>query len=112
MAQIQAFEDANPQHRTGYTWRSASLNVLGTAATTDITGETGFGTLFDPFPAKRAHKVKLSVASGTGYFRLNSSTSDVITVTATIPYESYNVAVHKIFASTNGSAITVTVQLN
>lgn len=90
-----------------YEWKSASVNVAGTDATTDITGSAGFTTLFGTL-VEAGHIV--IEASATTYVRLNTSSSDKITITSTTPFEA-DMAVRKIFISTNGSASTVTVKL-
>lgn len=91
-----------------YEWKSASVNVAGTDGTDDLTGESGFTTLFATVP--QAHHITIE-ASATTYIRLNSATADKITVTSTTPFTSDFLIVEKIFISTGGSASTVTVKL-
>ena len=90
-----------------YEWKSASINIAGATATVDITNAGGITTLFNTI--KRCRKIRIE-ASATTYIRLNSASNDIITVTATTPFEA-DMSVHKIFISTGGSASTVTVKL-
>lgn len=101
-------ENGVEEHTKEYEWKSASVTVDGTAATTDLTGISGFTTLFDTVP--RAHRIRIE-ASATTYVRLNSSTNDKITITATTPYEDSYCVVDAIYVSTGGSASTITVKL-
>jgi len=105
---IPHYSDGTPFDREEYEWKSASVTVAGTAATTDLTGISGFTTLFDTIP--QAHKLTVE-SSGTAYIRLNSATNDKITVTATTPHTVTGAVVHHLFVSTNGGAVTLTVKL-
>lgn len=91
-----------------YEWKSGSVNVAGTDGDTALTAQAGFTTLFAAVP--QAHHITIE-SSGTIYVRLNSATADKITITSTTPFSSDFLLVEKIFISTGGSAITVTVKL-
>lgn len=106
---IKLLEDAKAEHRKSYEWKSASVTVAGTDADTDLSGETGFTTLFDT--VKRAHRITIE-ASATTYVRLNDDANDIITVTATTPFSSDYIIVESIYVSTGGSASTITVKLS
>lgn len=112
---VKYLEDGKPENRKPYAWRSASVTIAAATADTDITTVTGFETMFTQLARSGktypAHYVKIST-SGTAYFRLNNSTSDVITVTATTPFESSRVALSALYVTTGGGAITITVQLH
>jgi len=106
---VLALEDGSAKNRSAYEWKSASVTVAGTTGDTIITGISGFTTLFAT--VKRAHYIQIS-ATGTSYFRLNSATNDVITVTSTTPYTNEDCVVEKLYVTTNGAAVTVTVNLH
>jgi len=105
---IPHYSDGTPFDRETYEWKSASVTVTGVAAGTDLTGITGFTTLFDTIP--QAHKITIG-SSGTAYIRLNSATNDKITVTATTPYTITGAVVHHLYVSTDDKAVTLTVKL-
>lgn len=105
---VNLLEDARPKNRPDYEWKSGSVNIAGTDATTLITTDADFTNLFATVP--RAHHITIET-SGTAYFRINSATADKITVTATTPFESEDIVAEKLYCSTNGGAITVTVKL-
>lgn len=105
---VKYLQDGKAEHRKPYEWKSASVNVSGTSADTDITGISGFTTLFDTVPV--AHRITVE-SSGTAYIRLNSATNDVITVTATTPYTDNFSVTTALYVSTNGGAVTITVKL-
>jgi len=107
-ANIKLLEDAKSEHRLKYEWKSASVTVAGTAGDTDITGETGFTTLFDTVP--RAHHIKVE-ASAAAYIRVNSATNDIITLGATTPYENHYGIIESLYVSTGAGAATITVKL-
>jgi hypothetical protein len=107
-ANIKMLENGVEEHTKEYEWKSASVTVAGSTATTDITGVVGFTTLFAT--VSRAHRITIETTA-TAYFRLNADTNDVITVTSTTPYSSDYCVVDKIFVSTGGAAVTVTVKL-
>lgn len=90
-----------------YEWKSAAITIAGATATVDITAAGGITTLFNKI--KRCRHIRIE-ASATTYIRLNAVTNDIITVTATTPFEA-DISVHKIFISTGGAASTVTVKL-
>jgi hypothetical protein len=108
MCGVKYLENGIAEHSAPYEWKSASVTVAGADAATAITASAGFTTLFAT--VKRAHRIRIET-SGTAYFRLNSATNDIITVTATTPYEDLYCIVDKLFVSTGGAAITVTVKL-
>lgn len=100
-----------PNQKSGqsdlYEWKSAALTIAGVDADSDITGETGFTTLFDT--VKTARKIVIEVTATT-YVRLNADDNDIITVGATTPFEA-DMTVTSMFVSTGGSASTITVKL-
>lgn len=105
---ITHLENGVAEHTREYEWKSASVNVAGTDGTTDITGIAGFTALFGT--VKRAHRITVE-SSGAAYIRLNSATADKITIGATTPYTDNYCVVDKLYISTGGSAVTVTVKL-
>jgi len=105
---IIARENGQAWNTVPYEWKSASVNVAGTAAATNIRTITGFTTLFDTVN-RVAHIIV--EASGTAYIRLNSASNDVITIGATTPFSDDYIVTESLFISTNGSAITITVKL-
>ena len=104
----KSLENGAEEHAKAYEWLSAAVTVTGTGGADDITDETGFGTLFGTVP--RAHRISIKT-SATAYFRLNGSSNDKITVTATTPFTSDYTIVDKLYVSTGGAAVTITVQL-
>lgn len=111
MAYLVSKEDGQAWHTAPYEWKSASVTAAGTAAGTDLKTASGFTTLFDT--VKRAHHIKIETTGAT-YVRLGADGvlfPDVITVTATTPYEDNYCVVDTIYVSTNGSAATITVKL-
>jgi hypothetical protein len=109
--QIQLNEDAKPVHREAYEWKSDTVTVAGATPTQDITSIDG-GTAFDDLfsDVGIAHQITIS-ASGTAYFRLNSTDNDIITVTATTPYTNNYAVVRKLYVATGGAGIAVTVKI-
>jgi len=106
---VEYLGDGLPKNRRAYEWKSGSATVAGATAATDITGITAFEDLFSV--VKNAHYVKIE-STATLYVRLNSATNDIITVTATSPFESEDMFVNHIYVSTGGAAVTVTVRLH
>ncbi|OQB05357.1 MAG: hypothetical protein BWY21_02010 [Parcubacteria group bacterium ADurb.Bin216] len=90
-----------------YEWKSASVNVAGTSGNTNLKSIPGFTTLFNKVGVARKIRVE---SSATAYVTLNGTGNDVITVTATTPFEA-EMSVSSIGISTGGSASTVTVKL-
>lgn len=109
MGVVMDLEDGHAKNKEAYAWKSASATITGTTGDTDISGVTGFTTLFSQ--VKRAHYVQIS-ATGNTYVRLNSATNDVILVTTTTPYTNEDCVVEKIFVTTNNAAVTITVNLH
>ena len=109
--QIQLNEDGKSVHREAYEWKTATLTVAGSTPTQDIIsigGGTNFDTLFSK--VKIAHQITITT-SGTAYFRLNSTSNDIITVTATTPYTNNVAVVRKLYVATGGAGIVVTVKI-
>lgn len=106
---VKHLEDGKAEHREAYEWKTGSVNVAGTAAGSALTGVASFTTLFDTVP--RAHKIRVTVNTGTLYMRLNGTLSDAIQVTASTPFEE-EMVVKSIHVSTGGTAIAVTVRLH
>lgn len=106
---VEYLEDGAPRNKKPYEWKSGTVNVAGATATTDITGIAAFTDLFSTVP--RAHYVKIE-STGTTYIRLNAATNDIITVSATSPFESDFVVLNSIFVSSGGAGVTVTVQIH
>jgi len=100
--------DGNPRHSPKYGWRSASVNAAGTAAATSLIAVSGFETLLSQFGARKPRYIKVQ-STGAAYLKLNSG--DVITIGATTPFEADYLRIDTIGISTNGSAQTITVQL-
>jgi hypothetical protein len=107
-------EDGKPQHRKAYAWRSASITEAGSDPTVSIITKSGFETMFSQLQRDNtpyaAHHIKIST-NGTAYFRLNSATNDIITVTSTTPYENLNCVVSAIYVATGGAGVITTVQM-
>jgi hypothetical protein len=108
---IIANTDGNSKQSTKYSWASASVNAAGTAAATALTGVAGFTTLLTNFATTKTRKPRyIKVwSSGAAYVKVNGG--DVVTLGATSPFEADDLIVESIGISTNGSAITITVQL-
>ena len=106
---VKHLENGVAEHAKEYEWKTASVNVAGTDATTNIRTIAGFTTLFDT--VKRAHRITVE-ASGAAYIRLNTATADKITLGATTPYTNDYCVADALFISTNGGAITITVKLS
>jgi hypothetical protein len=94
--------------REAYEWKTGAATIAGTAGTTNLNTVAAFADLFKTVPL--AHRVKI-LSTGTAYIRLNKATNDVITITSTAPIDFDATQVYAIFASTNNSAVTLTVQL-
>lgn len=104
--------NGDPWNKEQYSSVNTSINIAGTAATTDLTGETGFGSIFSNLPNARGHYLKVSVDANTLYMRLNGTTNDIIQVTATTPFTAEYNEIHSIYVSTGGSAITVNLYMS
>jgi hypothetical protein len=103
-----SYENGQEWHSEQYEWKSGSVNVAGADPTTNITGSAAFTNLFAT--VKRAHHITIE-STGTLYVRLNGTTTDIITVTATAPFSSDYLAIKSIYVASGGAAVTVTVKL-
>lgn len=100
--------DGKPVNRAGYEWKSHSITVAGVLADTNLKDIAAFSTVFDT--VKEAHHIVLE-SNGAIYICLNAITNDIITVNTTTPYEDTEAVVSRIFVSTGGNPITLTVKL-
>lgn len=98
-------------NRNAYEWKSASVTIAGTDGDTDLSGQSGFTGLFTTLDGSKPARYVKIIASATAYIRFNSATADKITVDASNPIELVDFTVTDIFASTGGSAVTLTVTL-
>jgi hypothetical protein len=105
---INSFPNGKQEYSGDYEYKTGSPNVAGVLADTDITEIVGFTNLFSK--VKPAHRIRI-YAANTIYVRLNSVTNDIITITSTTPYIQEKDEVSKIFISTGGAGVAVTVIL-
>lgn len=103
-------QDGRSKQSTIYSWASASVTAAGTAAATDLTGVTGFTTILSQFTTagRKPRYIKVQ-ASAAAYVKINGG--NVITIGATTPFEADDLVINSIGISTNGAAVTITVQL-
>lgn len=107
---IISYPNGNQEYQGIYEWKSGSVTVAGTAANTDLKTQAGFTTLFDKLKGNTAYKIRVDV-SGNINIRLNDATNDSILVTPTTPYIDDFCEINRIFVSTGGVAVTLTIRL-
>lgn len=108
-------EDGKTQQSTAYSWSTGTINKAGTAAGTDLTTIAGFTGMFTPFtvgtsPAVTRLPWRIRIES-TGSLYISINGGDVITVTATTPFEADDLVINTVYASDASGSVDATVYL-
>jgi len=108
---IRTGNNGRPLEFEKYEWKTGTATVAGSTPNTNLNTISGFSSpkLFST--VTEAELISITAAGGTAYVCLNSTSNDVIQVTATTPITNRPCRVDSIFIATGGAAVTITVSL-